>query len=567
MLSMATAYLLASPALLGQSTTRVNVDSAGVQANDKCWVGAISGNGRYVGFYTGADNLVPGDTNQNNDVFVHDRTTGQTTRVSVDSSGAQGDGNSFDPFFSADGRYVGFSSNSTNLVPGDTNLSYDTFVHDQLTLETTRVSLTSLGQEASSHCYGSGISDDGRFVSFTGFASNLVPGDINGIFDGFVHDRLTGSTELVSVSSSGAHGDLGSSAGGVSSNGRYVAIEGEATTLVPGDTNASFDVFVHDRLTGLMERVSVDSAGVQANHDSFSATTSADGRHVAFTSHASNLVAGDTNTVVDDFVHDRNTGLTERVSVDSAGNQANGGSFHCAISGDGRYVVIESTATNLVPGDTNGQQDIFLRDRATGVTERVSVDTLGVQANGVSERPWVSSSGRYVAFQSLATNLVAGDTNGEQDIFVRDRGGCTSTVSTYCTASTTSIGGCAATISSIGTASVAFPVWFTISSGNLPGGNVGIAYFGVSGPDAAPFGTQGGFLCAAAPLFRSISTLGGGAPGVCNGSFSFTLQDLISQHAGVVTAGATVHTGLWFRDPPSPDGFGLSNGLSFTVCP
>ena len=220
----------------------------------------------------------------------------------------------------------------------------------------------------------------------------------------------------------------------ISADGRYVAFSSDAPNLVPGDTNDALDVFVHDRETGTTSRVSVDSAGTQAEGVSGFTSISADGRYVAFGSRAPNLVPGDTNDALDVFVHDRTTGTTSRVSVDSAGSQAEGGSAFTSISADGRYVAFGSAAPNLVPGDTNDALDVFVRDRETGTTSRVNVDSAGTQAEGVSglgnRDSSISADGRYVAFGSDAPNLVPGDTNDAQDIFVHDRErGTTSRVS------------------------------------------------------------------------------------------------------------------------------------------
>src|SRR5438067_1693678 len=266
------------------------------------------------------------------------------------------------------------------------------------------------------------ISADGRFVAFDSRATNLVPGDTNGRSDLLGHDRQTWITERMSVDGAGNQGNSDSDRPLISANGRFVAFNSRSTNLVPGDTNGTSDVFVHDRQTGTTERVSVDNTGNQGNGGSGVVAISADGRFVAFVSTATNLVPGDTNGVLDVFVHDRQTGTTERVSVDSAGNQGNGGSAVFAISADGRFVAFVSSATNLVPGDTNGGQDVFVHDRRTGTTERVSVDSAGTESNGSSERPAISADGRFVAFWSSATNLVTGDTNGTSDVFVHDRG-------------------------------------------------------------------------------------------------------------------------------------------------
>ena len=249
-----------------------------------------------------------------------------------------------------------------------------------------------LGSDCGQCYYGPGgqpsVSADGRYVAFRSDEFDLVPGDTNAADDVFVYDRQTGVNERVSVSSGGAQGKLyaWSQWPSLSADGRYVAFNSVAT-LVAGDTNGTTDVFVHDRQTGVTERVSVSSGGAQGNQGSGYGrpSVSADGRYVAFDSAASNLVAGDTNGTWDVFVHDRQTGVTERVSVSSGGAQGNyqSGFDAVLVSADGRYVAFWSGAS-LVAGDTNGKKDVFVHDRQTGITERVSVSSGGGQGNGDS---------------------------------------------------------------------------------------------------------------------------------------------------------------------------------------
>jgi len=414
------------------STTRVNVSSTGAQDSNGGFDPAISADGRYVAFVSGANNLVPGDTNNTYDVFVRDRMTGTTSRVSLSSSGGQGNDGSSTPVISADGRYVAFESLASNLVPGDTN-GYDIFVRDRLIGTTSRVSLTSSGAQGNSSSSEASISADGRYVAFESYATNLVPGDTNGSRDVFVRDRLTGTTSRVSLNSSGAQGNGLSVQSAISADGRYVAYDSDASNLVPGDANGVTDVFVRDRVTGTTSRVNLSSTGVQGNGGGYFPAISADGRYVAFASAASNLVPGDINNAGDVFVRDRGTGTTSLVSRSSSGAQGNNlGSSDPAISADGRYVAFFSDASNLVPGDTNGGYfgyDVFVRDRVTGTTSRVSVSSTGAQGNDDSYDPAISADGRYVAFISSASNLVPGDTNQAYDIFVRDRGEVTAAAS------------------------------------------------------------------------------------------------------------------------------------------
>ena len=295
---------------------------------------------------------------------------GDTTRVSVDSSGAQANNYSRFPAISADGRYVAFESEASNLVAGDTNGTGDVFVHDRQTGATTRVSVDSSGVEANGSSEASAISGDGRYVAFSSYASNLVDGDTNGMVDIFVHDRQTGATTRVSVDSGGAQANDNSSSFhvAISWDGRYVAFQSDASNLVAGDTNGTGDVFVHDRQTGLTTRVSVASGGTEANASSSGPDLSDDGRYVAFSSSATNLVSGDTNSKADVFVHDLQTGATTRVSVDSTGVEANMGGGSAEISGDGRYVMFSSDSYNLVAEDEVFDGQVYLHDRQTGQT-------------------------------------------------------------------------------------------------------------------------------------------------------------------------------------------------------
>jgi hypothetical protein len=383
---------------------------------------SISADGRFVAFASHASNLVPGDTNGNVDVFVHDRQTGLTEIVSVASDGTQGNDTSLETSISADGRFVAFSSAATNLVPVYTNIYGDIFVHDRQTGITEIVSVSNDGAVGNSESFDPSISADGRFVAFSSGANNLVPGDTNDFTDIFMYDRQTGMTERVSVASDGTQGNYVSLDASISVDGRFVAFSSGANNLVPGDIEFALDVFVHDRQTGMTEIVSVASDGTQGNGLSQYPSISADGRFVAFSSLASNFVFEDTNETDDVFVHDRQTGMTEIVSVASDGTQGNSGSYQTSISADGRFVAIRSFATNLVPGYTNINGDIFVHDRQTGMTEIVSVSNDGASGNFGSGESSISADGRFVAFSSADNNLVPGDTNDFTDIFVRDRG-------------------------------------------------------------------------------------------------------------------------------------------------
>lgn len=249
-------------------------------------------------------------------------------------------------------------------------------------------------------------------------------GDTNRADDVFVRDRQTGVITRVSVDSAGNQANNVSRNPSISADGRYVAFESFASNLVAGDTNRYRDIFVHDLQTGATTRVSLGSHGEQSDSESFHPSISADGRFVAFDSPASNLVFGDTNDIHDVFVRDRQTGETTRVSVDSNGRQGDDISQLPSISADGRYVAFSSGAKTLsLFPDNNHADDVFVHDQLTGYTDRISVGPDGKEGNSASRTATISADGRFVAFESTASNLVAGDTGGpiDTDIFLYDR--------------------------------------------------------------------------------------------------------------------------------------------------
>ena len=424
-LALALIATLAAPRLSAAGTVEiVSVSSGGVQANNYSIQSMMTPSGRYVAFDSGATNLVPGDTNGFGDIFVRDRQLGTTERVNLTSGGAQIFGNSSNVAISDDGRFVAYNSDAPGVCPGDTNGLYDIMVRDRQLGATECESLSTSGSTTGDDfSVKPSISGDGRYVAFQSAATNLVAGDTNGVADVFVRDRQTGTTERVSVDSAGNQGNSTSGTFGftISADGRYVAFESAASNLVPGDTNGTSDVFLRDRQLGTTVRVSVATGtGAQGNLGSYYPFISGDDRYVAFDSMATNLVPGDTNGVNDSFVYDRQTGVVERMSVTSAGVQQNDRSDFSYISRDGRYVTFMSQATNLVPGDINAHVDTFVHDRSTGITRRADVSASGAEANvGSYFRAFMSGDDLLISFLSSSINLVPSDTNGQQDIFVR----------------------------------------------------------------------------------------------------------------------------------------------------
>ncbi|HET6791331.1 MAG TPA: hypothetical protein VFI35_07065 [Actinomycetota bacterium] len=418
-ISLVVAVALAGPARAAATTKRVSVRSNEAQGNNDSTEPVVSRDGRFVVFSSDASNLVAGDTNDAMDVFVRDRRLGTTKRVSVRSNEAQGNAGSQHPEVSTNGRFVVFDSSASNLVAGDGNNQIDIFVRD-LQLGTTRLlSVRSNGNQGNGPSYDPSISGNGRFVVFTSESSNLVRSDTNDRRDVFLRDVQQDTTVRVSLSSREAQGNEHSQDTVISADGVSIVFLSSASNLVPRDTNGVTDVFVRDRVGGTTRRLSLNSTQVQANGPSDLPTVSAKGRFVAFRSEATNLVGGDGNMVSDVFLRDRQVSTTKRVSLSTAGAGGDNGSNDPSISANGRYVAFSSDASNLVEDDTNLSQDIFIRDRINRTTRRVSLSAVGGEGDGGSFDPEISGDGRFVVFESNSTDLLTGDTNDATDIYIR----------------------------------------------------------------------------------------------------------------------------------------------------
>ena len=403
----------------GSQMVRVNRSSAGIQANGTTDVSAVSADGRVVAYSSVATNLVPGDPAGLRDVFVTDVATGQTRLVSVSLTGFAGSGASGTALaISADGRFVAFDSWASDLVVDDDNEQVDIFVRDLQTGAIERVSVDSSGAEANGPSFGVSMSADGRFVAFSSRADNLIAADGNGVEDVFLHDRSTGVTQRISETPQGIGGNGVSYDPVLSATGRHVAYVTRAVNLVSQPLGPYHYVFVHDTQSAVTWHASVNTAGDFAHGNCSRPSITADGRFVAFASAAYNLVDSDTNGVSDVFVHDRLTASTIRVSLSSSGAEANGGCVVPSLSDDGSFVSFMSSASNLVVGDTNGLDDVFLRDLTGTTVERISSATFGRAANGSSSMPAIASGGGFVVFTSDASNLVPGDTNQLCDVFL-----------------------------------------------------------------------------------------------------------------------------------------------------
>ncbi|MFH1769189.1 MAG: PKD domain-containing protein [Parcubacteria group bacterium] len=387
----------------------------GESANNGSYAPDVSADGGYVAFYSGASNLIEGDTNGFADAFVYDRYNESVERVSVSTHGIEGNSHvTGNPSLSADGGYVAFSSSASNLVPEDNNNAPDVFVYNRFNRELEIVSLSNSGELGNGPSSLPQISSDGRYVSFYSDATNLVNGDTNNTLDIFVRDRVSNTTERVSISPDGLYDGASVGPSSISSDGRFVVFSGAF------DRNIS-DVWVRDRHIGTTRLVSVSPNGIRTNMHSHAShrSVSSDGRFIVFRSYASNLISNDYNGWGDVFLKDMDTNQIELVSVSNEGILGNYNSGNPTMDAQGLYVVFESGASNLTSGDNNQYYDVFVRDIQNEVTRLVSYNNLMLSANYGAGGPVISSDGNIIAFVSKSSDIVDNDSNGFDDVFIR----------------------------------------------------------------------------------------------------------------------------------------------------
>ena len=383
------------------SSVPVSLSSAGAQGSGSSCCGVVSGDGRLVAFNSVATNLVAHDTNGVQDVFVRDVAGAKTRRISVSSDGAQANGPSRIDDISSDGRYVVFRSAATNLVPRDTNHHVDVFVRDLTAAMTRRVTNTRKGVQGKTNAGQASISANGDFVIF-----RESYGSRCGSYGVYVKDRLSGTLRLIRRKSNGAPmclldtpcGRAGSVSGGRISDDGQIATFQRRDKL--SDCSAAPEVFLRDRTTGRTHTFDVFSREQDL---------SPSGRYVVFASGSDGQ---------DVFLRDRVTKTTTQLTGSDT-QPPSGVSSHARISDDGAFVTFQSTASDLVSGDTNKRTDVFLHDVLGATTTRLSVTPGGNQLSRKSTRPSISADGRFVAFDSSAENIVVGDANHHRDVFLR----------------------------------------------------------------------------------------------------------------------------------------------------
>ncbi len=555
------ALLLVSGRVLADTTELESVASGGTPASGYVsGFASLSADGRYIAIESLDTTLVPGDTNGFRDIFLRDTKLNTTIKVSKGFFGAQSDGESVCPWTSNDGRYVAFSSYASDLVTGDFNDALDCFVWDRTTQKLTLVSATPAGVQGDYDSVLATMSADGRYLAFESYADNLVPNDTNNAADIFVRDLLNGTIERISTvpaALGGGEGNSDSLLPIIATGGRYVVFSSYASNLAPNDTNNAQDVFRYDLVTHALDRVSVATNGAGANGESRSnawSIVSADGRYVVFHSDATNLVPNDTNGTTDVFVRDMVLGVTTRVSVGANGNEAHGESKTPSLSADGRYVTFESAAPDLVPGDGNGTIDVFRKDLYTGNIVRVSVTSTGLEGHGASYYASCTSDGRTVVYTSTAPDLVANDLNANPDVFAfRD------TWNEFHSYGTGLAGSAGIVPTLLGANGSAAQGGAAIGIQNCLGGANGMLFVAAQKADIFPvFG--GHLLVSLASPFVMLNLPVSGPSGLPGfGGVGFSTLDT---HA---LAGYSLYFQFLVIDPGAVKGVAMSNGLELDV--
>ncbi|NUP94696.1 MAG: PD40 domain-containing protein [Planctomycetaceae bacterium] len=541
---------LLSQLAVGQGTVRVSVSSSGTQSDGPSTQASVSFDGRHVAFTSHATNLVAGDANALSDVFVRDLAAATTVRVSVGSSGVEGNGASDQPAVSGDGRFVAFRSLANNLVPGDTNGRADIFFHDLQAGTTVRASVTTLGAELTNASSLPFFSQDGRYLAFLVGVSNLGAAGI------YVRDTVTGVTtaRITRVSPETVSRPWLSATGSTVATWGYDVIdfgEGGYVGLVASSPSGPSGYFSFGGLTwdGPNTRtvaISADARFAVMQHDA--------------------VIGNSSIMQMNVYVRSLITGAMQCESLTLAGDGA--GAVNGTLSGDGSLVAFESSSPLLIQADTAGVRDIFVRNRVSGRTARVSGGSGALESNGHSYNAMLASDGGHVVFESDATNLVLDDSNGMRDVFLVELALSELNIYTYCTSGTT-VHGCVPSISSTGIPSASTPSGFNVIVNNLEGDRYGLLYYGFYSAAVpwAPSSTS--FRCVSLPMQRTGVLESGGTAGQCNGHLQIDFNAWLHAHPASLgspfVSGQVFHMQGWFRDPGAPKQTNLSNALRFAL--
>jgi Tol biopolymer transport system component len=349
------------------------------------------------------------------------------TLESLDQGGGNGNDHSFLPSLSADGDWVAFESDATDLVAGDVNGVRDVFLRQISTGTTILVSQGPGGVRANADSFHAAVSENGDFVAFYSEASNISHNfDNNGVRDAFLFERANNRVRRISVSSSGVEGNAVTGTRGtqrgldISNDGRLVVYNSNASTLVSGDTNSVSDIFLYNNANQTTKRVNFAN-GVQSNASSQNPVISGNGLFVAYMSSANNQGSIDTNGAIDIYHASTITNFsTQRVSVSSSGAQANTSCWYPAINHEGNMIAFDSQSTSLVSGDSGAFTDVFVHDLWTATTVRASLTWNGQEANNYAYHATISANGNMVGFTSAASNMTL-EGAIVQSVYVRDK--------------------------------------------------------------------------------------------------------------------------------------------------
>lgn len=569
------------------TTRRISTSSSGAQANGPSRLPSISPDGAWVAFESSASDLVAGDTNGASDVFLKEVATGALWLVSRTPGGVPANGRSDHATVSANGEWVLFESDASDLVPADTNGVRDVFLFERATGAVTRVSVTASGAQAdgpsgsSGAFHGSHLAADGQRVVFASRATNLVPGDQGGFSDVFLLDRAGGTLTCITVNAQGQFADGDSFQPVLSGDGTVVAFATDATNLAGPDTNGVRDVLLVAVGGTGFHVASRSSAGIAGNGDSARPQLNTTGSFVAFESLATNLVPGDTNGAQDVFLHTVPSGLTERVSVAHNGAQADASSRLGSFSGPNPTIPFSSAASTLLING-NGAEAVYTRTVSWIVpsTALWSVDSALSQGLGGSREPSFAGNLARLVFTSDAA-LVPGDTNGVSDVYLRD---CGWPVTAICTGSPSACpcgnfggsgagcgnsSGAGATLNGWGVPSV-FVDSLTLQASGLPAGSLVIFFEGtttLNGGAGVPFGD--GLRCIAAGV-RRLATRQASAQGIASLGAAQPGDPLLSVLGAIPAAGGVRRYQAWYSDPASSctaASFNLTNGASIDWAP
>jgi len=519
----------------------VSLNMSGKPGNNGSASESISYDGRFVVFASSATDLVPGDTNGKVDTFVVDRRTGIVERVSVSSSGVQANGTCWEGRISADGRFVSFLSQATNLDPKDTDIVQDVYLHDRIAKTTVLISERLGTGFKSMGCTSANVSADGRWVAFQCTDSDVLPGVP--AWNTFVRDTWLDTTELASIGPAGQVEGGASAEPHMSGDGRFVAFYNGKLNWGTPSVGAQSAVWLRDRMLGTTTLVSSTASGEISDCLVGQPSVSHDGRYVAFQSCSSNLLPPDEPHGIYDIVRwDRITGEFTTASTTFTDEGVSAVAGRPDISADGTKVVYYTGSVEVTPGPQISPS-VYLSDLATGTSRNLQSNSAGDIGNAGTITGGISGDGRSAVFTSHSTNLVRGLTTNADQVYVRS---CDKALPMAYCVSTKGSTGCTMRIGSIGDPSASAGTGFQVRLEKPPARAPLLVFYGTSGDWGTPYGA--GWLCVKSPLKRAVAGASG-AGASCAATWSTDFNAFVASGVdGDLVAGAVVHLQGWARN-------------------